>query len=77
MICIFTQKSFQRISVIFCFFVSDVLKIVSFFYNGFTLQWPFVNLGIGIGFRIETDIANAIISSSIRPMDTKICRVVT
>ena len=35
------------------------------------------NLGIGIGIGIETDIANAIISSSIRPMDTKICRVVT
>ena len=37
--------------------------------------WPFVNLGIGIG--IGTDITNAIISSSIRPMDPKLSRVVT
>ena len=27
MICIFTQNSFQRISVIFCLLVPDVLKI--------------------------------------------------
>ena len=33
------------------------------------------NLGIGIG--IGTDITNAIISSSIRPMDPKFSRVVT
>ena len=33
-----TQNSFQRISVIFCLLVPDVLKIVNFFYNGFTLQ---------------------------------------
>ena len=40
---------------------------------------PFVNLGIGIGngTGIGTDITNAIISSSIRPMDPKISRVVT
>ena len=30
-------------------------------------QWPFVNLGIGIGFR--TDITNAIISTSVWPTD--------
>ena len=35
------------------------------------------NLGIGIGIGIGTDITNAIISSSIRPMDTKLNRVVT
>ena len=37
------------------------------------------NLGIGIGIEngIGTDITNAIISSSIRPMDPKISRVVT
>ena len=35
-------------------------------------QWSFVNLGIGIG----TDATNAIISSSIRPMCTKLSRVV-
>ena len=35
---IFTQISFQSISVIFCLLAPDVLKIVSFFYNGFTLQ---------------------------------------
>ena len=29
-----TQNSFQRISVIFCLLVPDVLKIVNFFYNG-------------------------------------------
>ena len=40
--------------------------------------WPFVNLGIGIetGIGIGTDTINAIISSSIRPMDTKPSRVV-
>ena len=39
---------------------------------------PFVNLGIGIaiGTGIGTDTTNAIISSSIRPMDTKPSRVV-
>ena len=35
----------------------------------------FVNLGIGIG--IGTDITNVIISSSVRPMDPKLSRVVT
>ena len=41
--------------------------------------WPFVNLGIGIGIGIGigTDITNVIISSSIRPMDPKLSRVVT
>ena len=38
---------------------------------------PFVNLGIGIGIGIGTDITNVIISSSIRPMDPKLSRVVT
>ena len=40
---------------------------------------PFVNLGIGIGIgiEIETDIANVIISSSIRSMYPKLSRVVT
>ena len=33
--------------------------------------------GTGIGIGIGTDIANAIISSSIRPMDPKLNRVVT
>ena len=37
MIRIFTQNSFQRVSVIFCLLVPDVLKIASFLYNGFTL----------------------------------------
>ena len=37
--------------------------------------WPFVNLGIGIG--IETDIINALIYISIRPMAPKLSRVVT
>ena len=39
---------------------------------------PFVNLGIGIGIGtgIGTDTTNAIISSSIRPMDTKPSTVV-
>ena len=36
---------------------------------------PFVNLGIGTGIGI--DITNAIISSSIRPMETKISCLVT
>ena len=42
-------------------------------------EWPFVNLGMGIGNGIEigTDITNAIISSSLRPMDPKLSRVVT
>ena len=40
-------------------------------------KWPFVSLGIGIGIGIGTDIANAIISSSIRPMDPTFCRMVT
>ena len=34
-----------------------------------------LNLGIGIG--IGTDIINAFISSSIRPMDPKLSRAVT
>ena len=40
---------------------------------------PFVNLGIGIGIGTGTgtDITNVIISSSIRPMDPKLSRVVT
>ena len=42
---------------------------------------PFVNLGIGIGIGngtgIGTDITNAIIFSSIRPMDPKLSSVVT
>ena len=40
---------------------------------------PFVNLGIGIGIGtgIGTDITNAIISSSIRPMDPILSRVAT
>ena len=37
----------------------------------------FVNLGIGTGIRIGTDIANVIISRFIRPMDPKFRRVVT
>ena len=46
----------------------------------FTIFGPFCkswhwNLGIGIG--IGTDITNAIISSSIRPMDPNLSRVVT
>ena len=35
------------------------------------------NLGIGIGIGIGIDITNDIISSSIRPMDPKLSRVVT
>ena len=38
------------------------------------LHW---NLGIGIGIGIGTDITNVIISSSIRPVDTDLSRVVT
>ena len=37
---------------------------------------PFVNLGIRIGIGIGTNTTNAIISSSIRPMNTKPSRVV-
>ena len=33
---------------------------------------PFVNLGIGIGITIGTDIANVIISSSTRPIEPKL-----
>ena len=42
------------------------------------LKLPFVNLGIGIriGIGIGTDTTNAIISSYIRPMDTKPNKVV-
>ena len=52
----------------------------------FTIFGPFCkswhwNLGIGIGIGngigIGTDITNAIISSSIRPMNSKLSRVVT
>ena len=39
------------------------------------LCWPFVNLGIEIGVRI--DITNAIISSFIKHMEPKLSRVVT
>ena len=35
------------------------------------------NLSIGIGIGIGTDIANAIIFSSTRPMDPQLSRVVT
>ena len=38
------------------------------------LHW---NLGIGIGIGIGTDITNVSISSSIRPVDTDLSRVVT
>ena len=36
-----------------------------------------LGIGIGIGTGIGTDITNAIISSSIRPMDPNLSRVVT
>ena len=36
------------------------------------MKGPFVNLGIGIIIVIGTNTTNAIISSSIRPMDTKL-----
>ena len=36
-----------------------------------------IGIGIGIGTGIGTDITNAIISSSIRPIDPKLSRVVT
>ena len=36
-----------------------------------------IGIGIGNGIGIGTDIANAIIFSSIRPMDPKLSRVVT
>ena len=36
-----------------------------------------LGIGIGIGIGIGTDTTNAIISSYIRPMDTKPSRVVT
>ena len=41
--------------------------------------WPFANLGIGIGtdIGIEIDIANVVISTSIRPMSSKLSMVVT
>ena len=42
-----------------------------------TINWPFVNLGIGIGIGIGTDTTNAIISTSTRPIGTKLSRVVT
>ena len=42
MIRIFTQNSFQSISVIFCLLALDVLKIAFS-----TIDRPFVNLGIG------------------------------
>ena len=35
------------------------------------------NLGIGIGIGIGIDIRNDIIYSSIRPMDSKLSRVIT
>ena len=38
---------------------------------------PVVNLGIGIGIGVGTDITSIIISSSIKPMDPKLSRVVT
>ena len=36
-----------------------------------------IGIGIGNGIGIGTDITNAIISSSIRPMDPNLSRVVT
>ena len=36
-----------------------------------------LGIGIGIGIGIGTDITNVIVSSSIRPMDPKLSRVVT
>ena len=42
-----------------------------------TINWPFVNLGIGIGIGIGTDTTNAIISTSTRPIGTKLSRIVT
>ena len=36
-----------------------------------------IGIGIGNGIGIRTDITNAIISSSIRPMDPKLSRMVT
>ena len=39
--------------------------------------WPFLNLGIGIGIEIGTDITSAIISTSVSPIDPKLIWVVT
>ena len=45
------------------------------------LIWSFLNLGIGtgigIGIGFEADTTNIIISSSVKPMDPKLSRVVT
>ena len=58
---------------------NDTLGITVRTKSNFVKKQPpegsFINLGIGIGIRIGTDTANAIISSSIKPMDTKPSRV--
>ena len=43
------------------------------------MKGPFVNLGIGIGIGtgIGIDIANDLISSSIRPIDPKLSSLIT
>ena len=48
--------------------------LVYFLHNLEEIERPFVNVGIGIV--IETDKTNAIISSSVRAVDTKPSRVV-
>ena len=52
------------------------MQLISVMFHKVYMQRPFVNLGIGIGIGIGTDTTDAIISSSIRPMDTKPNRVV-
>ena len=52
------------------------------YHNVCNLNWAIckprhLNLGIGIGIGIGTDTTNAIISTSIRPMDLKLSKVVT
>ena len=59
MICIFPQNSFQRILVIFCLLVPDIIKIVSLFYDGLTLHWnnTLQQNNKSIGFIYNTGVA--------------------
>ena len=68
-ICMLPQKKTKRFKL--------KEKTLSYFLIWVICKPRHWNLGIGLGIEIGTDIANAIISSFIRPMDPRFCRVVT
>ena len=58
------------------FILLKIINIISPYLKSPFVKAPHLNLGIGIGIGIGTDTTNAIICTSIWPMDTKPSKVV-